>query len=255
MHAVMFFAVFGPRLVFKLGLDPALGTCRELAGEDRMMRSPCYGVHADIRAHRASGPRHVSSLALAFECWNYEWRTKIVPAFVALLGFGLSALADDVSVPALPTFAQSPQSNPQSPNPWSGLVVGSEVFVLSQKGAKGHVGGDGFIGYSHEFDDNLVIGVQAGAGYAPSLFACGPRNGFDFAMTNVSIGYDMGRFLPYVTAGAGLAKANSGPGGPPNAGDSFNDLFTGPSSPRALATVGAGADYAVTDHLERRMLN
>jgi hypothetical protein len=39
------------------------------------------------------------------------------------------------------------------------------VLVLSQKGAKGNVGGDGFIGYSHEFDDNLVIGVQVSAGY------------------------------------------------------------------------------------------
>jgi hypothetical protein len=56
---------------------------------------------------------------------------QIVPAFIALFGFGWSALADDASLPALPTFAQSPQSNPESPNPWSGLVVGSEVFVLS----------------------------------------------------------------------------------------------------------------------------
>ena len=103
-----------------------------------MKRSLRYGVHLcmelnhpDIRARRAFGPRHVSSLALAFECWNYEWQTKIVPAFIALFGFGWSALADDASLPALPTFAQSPQSNPESPNPWSGLVVGSEVFVLS----------------------------------------------------------------------------------------------------------------------------
>jgi hypothetical protein len=74
-----------------------------------MKRSLRYGVHlcmelnhADIRARRAFGPRHASALALAFECWNYEWRTKIVPAFIALFGFGWSALADDASLPALP---------------------------------------------------------------------------------------------------------------------------------------------------------
>ena len=171
-------------------------------------------------------------------------------ALITLCGLGLPALADDASIPALPTFAQSPILNPETTNPWGGLVVGSEVFVLSQKGAKGHVGGDGFVGYRHEFDNNLVVGVQASAGYAPSLFACGPANGYDFAMTNVSIGYDMGRFLPYVTAGVGLAKANNGlRGGLPNGSDSLNDLFTGASGPKALTTIGAGVDYAVTDQL------
>jgi opacity protein-like surface antigen len=174
---------------------------------------------------------------------------KLFLALIALCSLSLPALADDAALPALPTFAQNPQPNPETPNPWSGLVAGSEVLVLSQKGAKGHVGGDGFVGYSHEFDNNLVVGVRASAGYSPSPFVCGPANGFDFAMTNVSIGYDMGRFLPYVTAGVGLAKANGGPGGLPNAGESFNNLFAGRSSPRAVATAGAGLDYAVTDRL------
>lgn len=187
------------------------------------------------------------AFALAFELRKVQRAAQL--AFMALCGFGLPALADDAPLPALPTFAQSPQLNPENPSPWSGLVVGSEVFVLSQRGAKGHVGGDGFVGYNHELDNNIVIGVQASVGYAPGLFPCGPANGFDFAMTSVKIGYDMGRFLPYVTAGVGLAKANGGPGGAPNPGDSFNDLFNGSSSPRALATAGAGVDYAVTDKL------
>jgi opacity protein-like surface antigen len=175
---------------------------------------------------------------------------KPVLALVALCGVGLPARADDMSLPALPTFARSPQLDPQTTNSWSGLVVGSEMFTLSQKGAKGHVGGDGFVGYNHELDNNLVFGVQASAGYAPSLFARGLANGYDFAMTNVNVGYEMGRFMPYVTAGVGLAKANSGPsGGLPNAGDSLNNLLTGSSGPKTFATVGVGVDYAVTDHL------
>jgi hypothetical protein len=66
-----------------------------------------------------------------------------------------------------PTFASSLLLNPETTNPWSELVTGSELFIFSQKGAKGHVGGDGFVGYRHEFDNNLVVGVQASAGYAP----------------------------------------------------------------------------------------
>jgi opacity protein-like surface antigen len=175
---------------------------------------------------------------------------KPVLVFFALCGLGLPVRADDMSLPALPTFARSPQLDPQTTNSWSGLVVGSEMFGLSQKGAKGHVGGDGFVGYNHELDNNLVIGVQASAGYAPSLLARGPANGYDFAMTTVNVGYDLGRFMPYVTAGVGLAKANSGPSGSlPNAGDSLNNLFIGSSGPKTLATVGAGVDYAVTDRL------
>jgi len=176
---------------------------------------------------------------------------RLVLALVVLCGLGWPARAEDASVPALPTFARDPQLDPQATNSWSGLVVGSEIFALSQKGAKGQAGGGGFVGYNHELDNNLVIGVQASAGYAPSLFAPGPANGYDFAMTSVNVGYDLGRFMPYVTAGVGLAKANSGltSGVPPNAGDSLNTLFTGPSGPKTFATVGAGIDYAVTDQL------
>src|SRR5664279_6521509 len=88
-------------------------------------------------------------------------------ALGALCGLVLPVLADEASIPALPTFASSPLLNPETTNSWSGLVAGSELFVFSQKGAKGHVGGDGFVGYRHEFDNNLVVGVQASAGFAP----------------------------------------------------------------------------------------
>src|SRR5262249_62029190 len=80
--------------------------------------------HADIRAYRASGPRHVSSLALAFEFWNYEWRNKIVLAFIALLGFGLSALADDASVPARAVNARKPAA-PAAPRKLPGEGIGA----------------------------------------------------------------------------------------------------------------------------------
>ncbi|MDB5648978.1 MAG: Outer rane immunogenic protein [Hyphomicrobiales bacterium] len=151
---------------------------------------------------------------------------------------------------ALPTFARNPQLDGQTKSPWTGFTFGSEIMAISSKGAKGRVGGDAFIGYSQAFDNHLVLGMTASAGYMPSFATRGPSRGFDFAMTNVKLGYDMGRVQPYVTAGIGLARPTSGFGtGMPNAGDSLNNLFGGGSGTRALTSVGAGVDFAVTEHL------
>ncbi len=170
-------------------------------------------------------------------------KSVLVP--LALCALALPALAQDSSLPLL---AQGPALQAQ-PNPWAGLEIGSEVFVLSGKGVRGgHVGGDGFFRYDHAFANNVVVSVQGSAGYAPSVFA-GPANGFDFAVTNVKVGYDMGNIRPYVTAGAGLAKASGGfTGSVPNAADSVNNLFID-GNPKAIGTLGAGVDYAVTDRL------
>jgi hypothetical protein len=151
---------------------------------------------------------------------------------------------------ALPFFAQGPAAPPEAANPWAGLAVGSEVFALAGRGVRGgHVGGDGFVQYNHAFADNWFVSVQGSAGYSPSLWSRGPAGGFDFAMTNVKVGYDMGRLKTYMSAGVGLAKASDGfAGAVPNAADSFNNLFVG-AGPKAITDIGAGFDYAVTDRL------
>ena len=68
-------------------------------------------------------------------------------------------------------------------------------------------------------------------------------------MAEVKVGYDMGRLMPYVSLGAGLAKPTSALNG---GADRFRGgqrhvcrvgAFT------TMTTVGAGVDYAVTDHL------
>ena len=176
-------------------------------------------------------------------------RRSVPVALFLCCGFFCPARASDESPTGLPVFAQEPSSNPQDANYWSGLSVGSEIFALSGKGAKGHAGGDGFVGYDHAFDNNLILGLRASAGYSPSLLAWGAPNGFDFTMTQVKLGYDAGQLKPYLTVGVGLAKANyAGPGGLPNAKNSFNNLFVG-SGPKPLTSVGAGFDYAVTERL------
>jgi opacity protein-like surface antigen len=151
---------------------------------------------------------------------------------------------------ALPTFAQAP-SNPSSP--WTGLTLGGGISVMGGKGVKGGVGGDAFLGYNKELSNGIVIGVQGVSGYTPSMFSKYSRvNGFDYAGANVTVGYDMGRFEPYVIAGVGFAKANFGPPGLYNSSQSLNDLFNKSSFGGPLATittVGAGFNYAVTNNL------
>jgi opacity protein-like surface antigen len=174
------------------------------------------------------------------------------PIFAALMlcGSGLAAHADEAAGPRLPSLALDPQPAPTSASPWSGFHIGSEVFAFSGKGVKGGVGGGLVAGYDHEFSNNFVIGIDAATGYAPFPFRHGPFKGYDYAATSVKIGYDMGRFMPFVTTGVVLARPNTGAGGGyVSATESASDLFNSSSRLQGAATVGAGFDYAVTDKL------
>ncbi len=164
------------------------------------------------------------------------------------------AYADSQQASQLPTFARDPDllAAPQSSKSiWSGLYVGSEVFAFSSKGAKGGFGGAVYAGYARELPNNVILGVSAATGYAPSLWPYSRFRGFDFGATNVTLGYDMGRLTPYVTSGLVLAKPVTWRSSDfPNTNDSLNGLFgSGSGSLRAAGTVGAGFDYAVTNNL------
>src|SRR5580692_3507695 len=91
-----------------------------------------------------------------------------VLVLTALLALGSAVQADSPPSPALPSLALDPLAPP--PSIWKGLYVGTDIFFESVKGSKGLVGGGAFIGYDKRFDNNLVLGVQASTGYAPSLF-------------------------------------------------------------------------------------
>jgi opacity protein-like surface antigen len=154
--------------------------------------------------------------------------------------------AQTAPTPTLPSLAL----DPEAPSPWSGLYVGSEVVAAFAKGSKPGFGGAAYAGYNRELANNLVLGVQASAGYAPYLFASGPARGFNFAETSVRVGYDMGRFMPYVTAGVAFAKPNDfGPPAFTGAADSMNSLFSSGGDLRAFGAVGAGFDYAINNNL------
>ena len=174
---------------------------------------------------------------------------RLFLASAALGGLFGPAAAEELAAPSLPLFAQNLQPKPQEPSIWSGLYVGSEVFAISGKGVKGGFGGAGFVGYDHVFANDVVVGVRADVGYSPSLGRWGAARGFDFASTNVSVGYEMGRLKPFVTAGVALAKPDVIGRGFTTPTDAFNDLFDQTASVKGYGTVGAGFDYAVTDKL------
>jgi opacity protein-like surface antigen len=174
---------------------------------------------------------------------------RSLAALATLGALALPAEADQTSAPALPApTLPSLAVNPEASSPWTGLYVGSEVMATFAKGSKPGFGGAAYAGYNHEFNNNLVLGVEAKAGYAPFLFG---RGGFNFAETDAKIGYDMGRFMPYVTAGVVFTKANVfGAPAYTGAADSMNALFSsGNGNLQAYGTVGAGFDYALTNNL------
>jgi outer membrane immunogenic protein len=154
------------------------------------------------------------------------------------------AFADDaLTIPPTPI-----DPRPQ-PSIWNGFYVGTGVGFAAAKGQKGQVGGDVFAGYDKTFDNHLVLGVKFDTGYQPLMTASGRFRGFDFAVTEVKLGYDFGRVTPYVYAGGGLARATAFNSGLPNADNSINGLFYGPGPERTVTNFGAGVDYHVTNNV------
>jgi hypothetical protein len=157
----------------------------------------------------------------------------------------------------LPFFAGDTALSAKSPwdrrddsaNPWTGLTMGTEVFAGSGLGrhGRGGFGGDLHLGYLKEFDNNIVVGVGAAMGYTPSFSRYGPR-GYNFGMADVKVGYDMGRFMPYVTVGLGTASAATNGRGWQGL-DSANDMFGSHGQSVTLTKVGAGFNYEVNEHL------
>ena len=125
---------------------------------------------------------------------------------------------------------------------------------------KGGAGGDGYIGYDHDFDNGVVVGVRATAGYGPSLWAT-PRgfsqfSGSAYAGGEATVGYRMGQVTPYLIAGVDLARPTNFGGSNPL--DAVNAVFSGPGAVQAVGTVGMGFTYQVTPNfavgMEARMV-
>ena len=160
-------------------------------------------------------------------------------AVLICVGFfvpGAGASAQEAAT--LPTFAQTS-------SPWAGWSVGTEFISIFAKGSKSHAGADGFIAYNRQMDAHWSIGLSASAGYMPYSWANAPFKGVDFAMTEVKVGYQMGQWKPYVTAGLAMSKFDAH--GSPDIDSSLNSLFSSSGGLKGAAMVGAGVDYQINE--------
>jgi opacity protein-like surface antigen len=153
-----------------------------------------------------------------------------------------------------PAALPSPDAPPPDPNPWSGLTIGSEVFGISGRGLKSHVGGGGFAEWSRYNPDGSFVAFSGGAGFSPGFFPTAWTtgtgwSGYDFTRVSVKAGQDFGRLKTFVIGDLELAKPSTGPAGAPNAMGSIDNVFSAPSRLRARGAVGAGFEYQVTDQV------
>jgi len=181
-------------------------------------------------------------------------------SFCLLAPTAFAADAAEPIVVADPTFT------------WTGAYVGGQigytwaestmvtadtlnVFVpLDPEGVSGGIYG----GYNYQFSNRIVAGLEGDFqftdaevsdvfGYftdapGPTLEHFGAEIKWD-ASLRARLGYAFDRFLPFVTAGAAFARYNYTGDGP--GGSSPLDH----SETRTGWTVGAGADFALTEHL------
>jgi len=173
-------------------------------------------------------------------------------AFLVLLlvaGATPPARAGDVPYAPPPPVLPSLEAPPPDANPWSGLTIGSEVFGISGKGLKSHVGGGGFAEWNRYYPDGSFVAFNGGAGFSPAFCPTGWATGYDFTTLGIRAGQDFGRLKTFMVGGLELAKPSLGPAGAPNALGSIDNVFSAPSRLRARGSVGAGVDYQVTDKL------
>jgi opacity protein-like surface antigen len=165
-----------------------------------------------------------------------------------------AALASAADLPNAPSDYPALSSGPGGPqwNPWSGLYVGTGISAWGGKGVKGGVGGEGYLGYDHVFDNGVVVGVRASSGYEPFLWST-PRgfaqfSGTAFAGGEAIVGYQMGQATPYLITGVDLARPTRFGYGAYSALDAVNTVFSGPGAVQAVGTVGVGVNYRINNN-------
>jgi opacity protein-like surface antigen len=179
-------------------------------------------------------------------------RICAVPAACAAALLLQSAFAFAADLPNAPSNYPALTSGPGEPawDPWSGLYVGTGVSAWGGKGVKGGVGGEGYLGYDHTFDNGVVVGVRASSGYEPFLWATpsgfSQFTGTAYAGGSAIVGYQMGQVTPYVIAGVDLARPTRFGSFSPL--DNVNAVFSGPGAVQAAGTLGVGVNYRVNNN-------
>lgn len=163
-------------------------------------------------------------------------RVVLTSAAVALLATGAStAFAGNTDEPIVTAPPVAPVVVPVTQsNDWTGFYAGGSLGYANVDEDAGGFDDDGTTygvhgGYDYDFGDFVLGGELEISGFDLS------DGGIDVdsvARAKVRAGYDVGNFLPYVTAG--IAQLNTG--------GAFNGDDTG-------AVYGIGLDYAYTDNI------
>jgi outer membrane immunogenic protein len=177
-------------------------------------------------------------------------RTSVVVAAALILG-PLSARAADLATKSAPLPA--PQFS------WTGAYVGAGFGFMSGEvigpGTAGNnVGGTTSYfevngGYRYEIPYGLVLGfdLSAPVWISSSTFNAPPGAGFSTSkpqfilIPQAQLGYALGRFLPYLGVGVGVADLKGG--FTTAAGTSFSNTQLSP-----VVDLSFGLDYALTDN-------
>ncbi len=169
-----------------------------------------------------------------------------------------AAIVAPVTVPAFAADAIRPQ--PVVPEPvaettpvknweggYTGIYLGGASNILKSDLLDGSARNNNvklgaYAGWNFQ-NDNFVYGVEGDAGLNNMKFNSGnikARGGFDGSL-RARLGYDMGTFMPYVTAGLAGTQLK------------FTDGVNSAKKFRVGYTLGAGAETMLTENISARL--
>lgn len=191
---------------------------------------------------------------------------QAVTGILLTLGLAGTVQAADLTIPA-------PIEAPPAPAfTWTGLYVGGHAgygwsdFAAAPTDSYGVEQPNGFFGggqagFNYQFDNRLVLGIEADASFGDQKTGYTARFGDDdvamqfghdfeiqsFGTVRGRAGYAFDRLLPYVTGGLGWARAEMTFRNNLTVGDTvFLDQTVADRRTFTGWTLGAGLEYAVT---------
>ncbi len=148
---------------------------------------------------------------------------------------------------AAPFFAGSAPSGTTGSNKLFGAPAFNSAGVFANNTTTG------FTGKLDRIDEKLLLGVQSSSGTMPFALSGTPLRGLDYNATTVKLGYDMGKFTPFVSTSIVSAKPAFGLGtGFASPFETNTNLQNPAFNARTGASVGAGFNYEVTNSFNIR---
>lgn len=169
-------------------------------------------------------------------------------AGLILTGLAPAAVAQTLSTASLPSFARNPAAFSSSQNIWKDLGEGAEFYSFTNSGAVAWGGAVNHTGYRQKLSNNFFVDFRSSSGHEPTMFQRNNFSGFEFATSQFRLGYDMGRFKPYLGVSAGVANA-VGAQGFVIPGSTVSVLPQQLYPTQSFTSVSAGFNYAISNKI------